>query len=375
MNPFVPSRGRRQGLRCTSDAVIFHALATLCVVAACPAPALAWGDGGHRVIATIARGYLDLATRAKVDSILATDSDTLTAPDMASRATWADKWRDSGHHETSSWHFADIELDAPSVKQACFGTAAPATPASAGPMQDCVVDRVVAFAAELAAPSTSPAERLLALKYLLHFVGDLHQPLHASDNHDRGGNCVLVSLDSGRMLKLHAYWDTAVIVELSSDPTGLAATLAGQITPAQRVQWLRGSPADWAVETFQVSRATVYRVGSAPGCPGSSAATLLPPGYDAAARAAAALQLQRAGVRLAAVLTNALGGTMGAIPQTPTVVSRSATTTGHVSDPAPRSARSLACSGQADSLGLHGAPRREFRRHCITNGRGGAASS
>ena len=65
-------------------------------------------------------------------------------------------------------------------------------PASAGSAQDCVVDKIDEFEAELASPSTAPAERLLALKYLLHFIGDLHQPLHASDNEDRGGNCVRI---------------------------------------------------------------------------------------------------------------------------------------------------------------------------------------
>ena len=60
------------------------------------------------------------------------------------------------------------------------------------------MDKVREFAAELAAPTTAQAERLLALKYLLHFVGDQHQPLHASDNHDRGGNCVLLALGGAR---------------------------------------------------------------------------------------------------------------------------------------------------------------------------------
>lgn len=61
-----------------------------------PASALAWGNEGHEVIALIARGYLTPA-KAKVDALLAADHDTLTAPDMASRATWADAWRGAGH--------------------------------------------------------------------------------------------------------------------------------------------------------------------------------------------------------------------------------------------------------------------------------------
>jgi len=152
------------------------------VVATLPCPALAWGDKGHEIIAAIARDRLTPQARAFVDAILATDSDTLTAPDMVARATWADKWRDSGHRETASWHFVDLELSAPKLATACFNFPKPSDPPSAGPSQDCVVDKIDEFEKELGDPGTAPAERLLALKYLLHFVGDVHQPLHSSDN-------------------------------------------------------------------------------------------------------------------------------------------------------------------------------------------------
>ena len=146
-----------------------------------PSPASAWGYEGHEIVATIARAELTPSVRAKVDAILATDPDTLTKPDMASRATWADAWRSAGHRETAQWHFVDTELGSPDLKAACFGYPAASDPASAGPATDCAVDKIREFTAELASPTTAPAERLLALKYLLHFVGDAHQPLHASD--------------------------------------------------------------------------------------------------------------------------------------------------------------------------------------------------
>ena len=82
--------------------------------AALPGPALAWGYEDHEIVAAIARARLTPAVRAKVDAILAGDADTLTAPDMLSRATWADAWRGAGHRETAQWHFVDLELD-----QAC----------------------------------------------------------------------------------------------------------------------------------------------------------------------------------------------------------------------------------------------------------------
>ena len=82
--------------------------------AALPAPALAWGFKGHEIVAAIARARLTPAVRAKVDAILAGDTDTLTAPDMRSRATWGDARCGSGHCEPAQWHLVDLELD-----QAC----------------------------------------------------------------------------------------------------------------------------------------------------------------------------------------------------------------------------------------------------------------
>jgi hypothetical protein len=270
-------------------------------------PAMAWGYEGHEVVALIARAQLTPAVRAKVDAILATDTDTLTAPDMASRATWADAWRSHGHRETAQWHFIDTELDSPNLDAACFGYPAPEQPASAGPEQDCVVDKVREFSAELVSPSTAAPERLLALKYLLHFVGDLHQPLHASDNHDRGGNCVLVSLGGQRTVNLHSYWDTTVVEAIGTDAATVATQLGAAITPAQRSAWSGGDPGSWAQEAFGVARDVAYSLHSPPGCSQDPAPLKLPDDYATRAQAAAALQLERAGVRLAVTLDRTLG--------------------------------------------------------------------
>ena len=109
----------------------------------------------------------------------ATDTDSLTAHDIASAATWADKFRDSNtngaRQKTRQWHFVDIELIAPDLDQACFNHPAlpPGTVASNGPADDCVVDKIEEFAAELANPATDLEEQVVALKFLLHFVGVL----------------------------------------------------------------------------------------------------------------------------------------------------------------------------------------------------------
>jgi hypothetical protein len=270
-----------------------------------PVGACAWGFEGHEIVAAIARGYLTPQVREKVDQMLAADQDTLTPHDMLAEATWADRYR-SGHPETGDWHFVDIELDHPDLQSACFGFPA-ANPASQGPAHDCIVNKVSEFTQELADPATAATERLLALKFLLHFVGDMHQPLHDSDNHDKGGNCVLVSLGGPRAVNFHRYWDTTVVQGLGEDPQAAADLLIRRITPENKTAWEKGEPQSWALEGFEIARKVAYTIGSKSGCAPDPSPLSLPPGYDQTARDTAAVQLEKAGVRLAAVLNGALG--------------------------------------------------------------------
>lgn len=269
-------------------------------------PAFAWGDLGHEVTGLIAYQRLTPTAKAKVDQLLAADHDGLTGPDFASRATWADKYRNA-HRETAAWHFVDIEIDHPDLSAACFGFPAIAAgkPASQGPAQDCVVDKINEFAAELHNPATPAAERLMALKFLVHFVGDLHQPLHASDHGDRGGNCIALNPPIGPSTNLHAYWDTAAVEALGTSAPAIAASLNARITASDAKAWAAGDPKAWATETFKVSQKDAYNLPAKPTCnaPGSVA---LPAAYQQAAKADAAVQLEKAGVRIASVLNAAL---------------------------------------------------------------------
>lgn len=279
---------------------------------ACAAPlllatpnALAWGNKGHMVVGLIADHYLTADVRAQVDSILATDTSGLTATDIASEATWADKYRNA-HRETAAWHFVDTEISDGDIDAACFGhPPLPVnTPASAGAAQDCVVDKVDQFAIELRNPNTTSAERLLALQFLLHFVGDMHQPLHSSDANDRGGNDKAVSATGIAAGKLHAYWDTAFVNKLGGDQNQVASALIAKISGTQITQWQQQTPRDWALEAFDIARTDVY--GMLP-TPDSSNKYKLPATYVSNAGNVVATQLSRAGVRLAKVLNDALG--------------------------------------------------------------------
>jgi hypothetical protein len=269
--------------------------------------ARAWGDLGHEVTALIAYRHLLPAARAALDAMLASDTDTLTAANFASRATWADKYRNA-HRETAAWHFVDIEIDQPDLMDACYGF--PGSPpkawASQGPAQDCVVNKIDEFAAELKSPSTPPAERILALKFLIHLVGDLHQPLHAADHHDRGGNCVNLSPPQGAQNNLHAYWDVSVVTALGQSAAQIADQLDARLRAADIKEWTQGTPRNWAMDTFEIGRLDAYALASTPTCQ-SGGSVALSPAYQRQAEKDAVTQLLKASVRLAAVLNAALG--------------------------------------------------------------------
>ncbi len=281
-------------------------------LAALPAPAFAWGDDGHKIVGLIAEHFLDPAVLTQVNTILAGDSTGLVSPiDIPDEATWADKYRDSDrsttkvrYDQTHNWHFVDIELSNPDLNAACFQHPGVPTgsPASVAAANDCVVDKIDEFSAELANPSTSADERRLALQLLLHFVGDLHQPLHSSDDHDQGGNSKKVH-GKGTSANLHSSWDTPFVTALGGNDSAIADALIAQITNAQQTQWRQGTTANWAQESFQLAKTDAY--GKLP-TPNSDGSYTLDSSYVDNAHQIVKQQLSKAGVRLAFLLNRAL---------------------------------------------------------------------
>ena len=272
------------------------------------APAAAWGDLGHRVTALIAYRHLTPAARRALDALLASDDDALTPHDFASRATWADKYR-VAHRETAAWHFVDVQIDHPALAAACFGfpELRQGEQASAGPAQDCIIKKVDQFFVELKDPGTSAAERLLALKFLLHLVGDLHQPLHVADHQDKGGNCVGIATSATvHERNLHAYWDVGAVDALGRSAERIAGELDATITPEQMKTWTAGDSHSWALESFTIGQRDVYKLSVLPTC-ATAGYVELSDEYQAAAKIDTADQLRKAGVRLAGLLNGALG--------------------------------------------------------------------
>jgi hypothetical protein len=290
-------------------------LAGACAVLLCltsSRAARAWGDEGHEVIGLIAEYYLEPAVRARVLELLREDDSGLVERDMAQESTWADKYRDSDRDAgkrrylgTRDWHFVDLEITGVDVSRACYGRQPlpVGVPASVGPAEDCIIDKIDQFYAELKNSAIPQAERRVALQFLLHLVGDVHQPLHASDDHDQGGNRKLVSGEGMGLNNLHHDWDIEFVKLLGAGDTDIAHKLIARITAADRARWSSGTPLDWALETYAVSKKHAY--GGLPAASGR-ARYQLSQAYVDDATAVTAEQLSKAGVRLALLLNRAL---------------------------------------------------------------------
>jgi hypothetical protein len=164
---------------------------------------------------------------------------------------------------------------------------------------DCVIGKTEQFLAVLKDPKADQATKAEALKFVMHFVGDMHQPLHDEDNGDKGGNDRHVILD-GHPDNLHWVWDTGLLERIDRNPQALAAELERRITDQDRANWVRGSIEDWVMEGHTLAQTAVYR-NSETGSPASITAS-----YEKQAEAVIEIQLEKAGVRLAHLLNEAL---------------------------------------------------------------------
>jgi len=274
-----------------------------CGIALAPQTALAWDDKGHMIVALVADHYLDPAVRDKVNALLASDTDKLTKRDIASAATWADKYRDSDfkttkkrYNQTYNWHFVF-------TGEPCTGqSAAPrGTVASNGPAKDCVVTKINQFAEELAAPSTPPKERVIALKFLLNLVADLHEPIRASDN--RSALSMKVTAPGLKPGTLMRYWEDDFVGLLGKDAGQVADGLIAKITTADVAAYNKGAPENWSRQSFEIARDQVY--GKLPP-PNPKGVYDLDAVYVQAGVDTTRAQLVKAGIRLATVLNKAL---------------------------------------------------------------------
>jgi hypothetical protein len=256
--------------------------------------AAAWGSRGHQVVGQIAEARLSPAAKQKLRGLLGSGTT------LASVANCADQVREgepqavclkgfsTRRPDSAPWHFIDIQIDSQALDMArdC-------------PAVGCVISKIEEFQ-QILKTATDRKKRIEALMFLVHFLGDMHQPLHCSDNHDRGGNDTRVYLGGSRK-NLHQVWDVNFVEDLVGY-SDLGTRLLKDITEAQAGQWKSGTPRDWANEAFGLGKTYVYGALSRTTPIGLSDA------YVDQAENIVEEQLKKAGVRLAAVLEAALNG-------------------------------------------------------------------
>ena len=258
-------------------------------------PASAWGPVGHETVAYIAQDNLTPAAKAQITAILD------QGDDLASISNWADQVRQFGRPETAPWHFIDLpirkDLTVKDEQDYCTNN-------------DCVVNQLQIYQGVLGDESQPKSKRLEALKFVVHFMGDLHQPLHCADDGDRGGNEKEVRFKTpghrghGAKIKLHALWDHLIESKTEEDPRELATTLEKAIPGDEAAAWTKGDEKDWAFESYQIAKNTIY-AGLDPG-PQDYTDNPLPGTYFDKMRPIVDQQLEKAGIRLAYVLNEIL---------------------------------------------------------------------
>jgi hypothetical protein len=260
--------------------------AVIALVAGCN-QALAWGDEGHQIVCEIAYRLAQPDTRAAIRKLIRADTEFDT---FSQSCVYPDHPR-----KRAPEHFINFPRDGTSLQtDEC--------PAA----DKCVLTAILNDAKVLAARATKRADRLIALKFLGHWVGDIHQPLHVSFEDDRGGNNIHVTGQcSGN---LHATWDTCLVKHAVGPDVSEAATdLVAGITPEMITTWSASDPRDWANESFAISEAvaTGYCVVHGNSCDKPNGNVEINADYLNANEPVVREQLQKAGVRLARLLDQA----------------------------------------------------------------------
>jgi hypothetical protein len=322
----------RRQWTCSSLVIMATAAAALCA----PTPVWAWGCEGHEAIALVAERHLNPRALAAVNKILAENPidpalnrfckwEGLDA--MANSSTWADDYRRTPDGQSSApWHFIDIPRGAPrgNISRYC--------PTASG----CITRALSAQIRVLQDPSAAPADRAKALRWVLHFAGEIQQPLHCTNNNDQGAHCFPVEFFGERPTakdpaqgeyspNLHGLWDYRIIQrEIGQESVADFAAALDRKYRSQIAAW-QNSPIvfdDWAWESHQIAEQTAYgllprHVPIETPAPGATcaddnhvAARMLElhenvdATYESAAYPLIEQQLAKGGARLAAVLNH-----------------------------------------------------------------------
>jgi hypothetical protein len=294
-------------------------------------PAWTWGRDGHRMVAKIATLQLTPATRAKLAAILQTD-DAGLASAMAGASTWPDEIskRDTG---SGNWHFINVPVTGPfSMDGLCGTDGTDCAPARIKDFSDRLRNNTAGF---LLREAPQPMRPMVSqeLAFLIHLVGDIHQPLHAAGNADRGGNCIRLTQGLKHEYggydanELHAVWDVETVLAVFdhqdrrnrdrsvSDEDHVTAELFALYRKQAPAAWEKAGVDDWVRESNALARTNIYQKLQIPAytaAPGQCAEGIAPVSItDQYLRDnvdTTEQQLMRAGIRLGNLLNEICAG-------------------------------------------------------------------
>jgi hypothetical protein len=218
--------------------IFFSVIVLLFII---PVKSHAWGQQGHRIVGQIAESYLTPKARKAIKDILGHES-------LAMSANWADFIKsDTSYKYLSSWHYLDFpdSLNYPQlqafIKADTSGN---------------VYSKTNWLVGQLKNKSLSKDKKVFYLRLLVHFIGDMHQPLHHGRETDQGGNKVKVNW-FGESTNLHTVWDSKLIDQQQLSYTEYSNAI-GFATPAERAKWQKQPMSEWIYESYVISR-NIYK--------------------------------------------------------------------------------------------------------------------
>jgi len=197
---------------------------------------ISWGGTGHKTVAKIADNHLTPNAKAAVKALLGDQS-------MSDVASWADQLRnDPQYSNTGSWHYINVPL---SLSYEEFSK----TVKAQGPAN--VYGALLKCEDDIKSKTTTYQQKSDALKFIIHFVGDMHQPMHVSRAEDKGGNSIQLQFD-GKGTNLHSLWDSGLINKQGETFEQMAIGY-DKATSIEIKQWQSTDPMQWAYESYEIS--------------------------------------------------------------------------------------------------------------------------
>jgi hypothetical protein len=209
----------------------------ICVIVTGSGPSWAWGPLGHRASGFMAERLLRPEVRREVRALLEPGETLADASQWADEAEVRDRMPRS-----NAWHYVNVPLGARAYESR-----------HCDDRRSCVVEKIREYRRILSDRRRPARERREALRWLVHLIQDVHQPLHVGDNRDRGGNTTQV-LFEGRSYNLHYFWDNVLVREANRDERAWLDDLTEMLSARNLSRWSAGEPEDWANESLEAAR-------------------------------------------------------------------------------------------------------------------------